>query len=139
MNEANEQARRVARKIIKRLSADIWDRDGLGDEWIQISPKVMKNELVPAWTKIIVEEVAKASGQQAGDYPTEKVIAGSLKQPGSVQTVPSLCETREGIGLCDDCGKPKWPQKYMGYGCMVCLDCIDAAERKALNDAAQRP
>lgn len=36
----------------------------------------------------------------------------------------SLCEIREGIGLCDDCTLPKWPQEYVGYGCMVCLDCL---------------
>jgi len=59
---------------------------------------------------------------------------GSFAAPtGSVQTVPSLCEIRHGIGLCDDCGKPKWPQRYMGYGCMVCLDCIAATESEALN------
>lgn len=35
------------------------------------------------------------------------------------------CEIRPGIGLCDDCGKPKWPQRYVGNGCMVCLDCLE--------------
>jgi hypothetical protein len=69
----------------------------------------------------------------------EGIIAGSLERAGSVPTVPSLCETREGIGLCDECAKPKWPQRYMGYGCMVCLDCLAAAERKALNAEAERP
>ncbi len=36
----------------------------------------------------------------------------------------SLCELRPGIGLCDDCSLPKWPQKDLGYGHMVCLDCL---------------
>lgn len=36
----------------------------------------------------------------------------------------SECEIREGIGLCDECSLPKWPQKYMGYGFMICLDCL---------------
>ena len=36
----------------------------------------------------------------------------------------TLCELRPGIGLCDGCGLPKWPQEYVGYGIMLCLDCI---------------
>lgn len=36
----------------------------------------------------------------------------------------SKCEIREGVGLCDDCHLPKWPQKNLGYGFMVCLDCV---------------
>lgn len=38
---------------------------------------------------------------------------------------PNQCEDRPGIGLCDECGKPRWPQIYVGYGCMVCLDCLN--------------
>ena len=38
------------------------------------------------------------------------------------------CEIRDGIGLCDDCALPKWPQKYIGYGIMICLDCAAAAQ-----------
>lgn len=38
----------------------------------------------------------------------------------------SLCEIRPGIGLCDECSLPKWPQRYMGYGFMVCEDCLAA-------------
>ena len=37
----------------------------------------------------------------------------------------SRCELRPGIGLCDCCGEAKWPQEYQGYGCMICLDCLD--------------
>ena len=37
----------------------------------------------------------------------------------------SRCELRPGIGICDCCGEPKWPQVYEGYGCMICLDCLD--------------
>lgn len=36
----------------------------------------------------------------------------------------SRCEIRPGIGLCDECTLPKWPQLYLGYGIMVCLDCL---------------
>ena len=39
---------------------------------------------------------------------------------------PTRCELRPGIGLCDECSQPKWPQEYVGYGCMVCLDCLNA-------------
>jgi hypothetical protein len=35
----------------------------------------------------------------------------------------SLCEAKVGIGLCDDCGQPKRPQKSDGYGHMICADC----------------
>jgi hypothetical protein len=35
----------------------------------------------------------------------------------------SLCVVVEGVGLCDDCGKPKRPQKPDGYGSMICADC----------------
>lgn len=31
---------------------------------------------------------------------------------------------KPGIGLCDDCGEPRWPQEYVGYGMMVCVDCL---------------
>ena len=34
-------------------------------------------------------------------------------------------ELRPGIGLCDDCGEPRWPQVYVGLGIMLCLDCIE--------------
>lgn len=51
---------------------------------------------------------------------------------GSAPTASSRCELRQGIGLCDECGQSKWPQAYMGYGWMICLDCIDAY-RKAQN------
>lgn len=51
------------------------------------------------------------------------------------ETVPaSQCELRPGVGLCDMCGLPKWPQLYMGYGCMLCLDCA-AAPRPAMTAA----
>jgi len=44
----------------------------------------------------------------------------------------SRCEIREGIGLCDECSLPKWPQLYLGYGIMVCLDCLlRGGEREA--------
>jgi hypothetical protein len=42
--------------------------------------------------------------------------------------VKSKCEIRPGIGLCDQCGLPKWPQRYMGYGSMICLDCLEQNE-----------
>ena len=32
-------------------------------------------------------------------------------------------ELRPGIGLCDQCGEPRWPQRYVGYGMMICDDC----------------
>jgi len=41
----------------------------------------------------------------------------------------SKCEIREGIGLCDKCMKPKYPQENLGYGIMWCLDCIDEAKQ----------
>lgn len=49
------------------------------------------------------------------DLLAEQFIASARK---------SKCELRPGIGLCDDCGLPKWPQEYVGYGAMVCLDCL---------------
>jgi hypothetical protein len=41
-------------------------------------------------------------------------------------------ELRSGIGLCDGCVEPRWPQEYVGYGIMLCLDCIekDKPERR---------
>jgi len=83
MNETNDQARLAAKAIIEKLTTDIRDRRGLGDEWEQISPSVMDEELIPAWTKIIEKEIAKASDQQPEAAPTAEAIAGSLKQPGS--------------------------------------------------------
>lgn len=107
MNEANEQARLVARKIIKRLSADIGDRRGLGDEWEQIDSKVMEEELVPAWTKIIAEEVAKASGQQPEAVQNAGTIAGSfrrvVKSPGGFQL--DALEMEKSIKLLNVCGQ----------------------------------
>lgn len=91
----------------------------------------------PAQLKVNWETVTWSQLIQAiRDAEAEESFAAPA---GSVQAVPSLCEIREGIGLCDDCGKPKWPQRYMGYGCMVCLDCLAAAERKAPNDQAHAP
>jgi hypothetical protein len=42
----------------------------------------------------------------------------------------SKCELRPGIGLCDSCSLPKWPQEHDGYGSMICLDCIEAERKK---------
>lgn len=39
-------------------------------------------------------------------------------------------ELRPGIGACDDCGEERWPQTYVGYGMMVCLDCLSVKETK---------
>jgi len=47
-----------------------------------------------------------------------------------INAASSRCEIREGIGLCDQCSLPKWPQKDVGYGHMVCLDCL--AEEKGI-------
>lgn len=38
-------------------------------------------------------------------------------------------ELRPGIGLCDQCGEPRWPQRYVGYGMMICDDCVDTEKR----------
>jgi hypothetical protein len=63
------------------------------------------------------------------------IRARDTRQPESIAPVlldpvvscgrESVCELRPGIGLCDECALPKWPQRYMGYGFMVCLDCIN--------------
>lgn len=45
----------------------------------------------------------------------------------------SLCELRPGIGLCDECALPKWPQRYVGYGFMVCLDCLALGNQKKIS------
>ncbi len=37
-------------------------------------------------------------------------------------------EIRKGIGLCDSCGEPRWPQTYMGYGNMICEDCLQSVK-----------
>lgn len=39
-------------------------------------------------------------------------------------------QLRPGIGLCDQCYEPRWPQTYVGYGDMICLDCLSPAERR---------
>ena len=44
----------------------------------------------------------------------------------------SKCVLRPGIGLCDECSKPNWPQEYVGYGAMVCLDCLDKDKKPEL-------
>lgn len=51
----------------------------------------------------------------------------------------SLCELRPGIGLCDECALPNWPQQYVGYGHMLCLDCLARWEEdNRLRDAQRR-
>lgn len=52
------------------------------------------------------------------------------RRNGKGQMAESLCELRPGIGLCDECMQPKFPQRDMGYGHLVCLDCIAAEELK---------
>lgn len=49
------------------------------------------------------------------------VILDSKKSSNAVQK----SELRPGIGLCDECLEPKWPQKHVGYGMMICADCLD--------------
>jgi len=109
MNEANEQARLVAEKIIKRLAADISDRAGLGDEWIQIDDKVMTEELLPTWEQIIVKEITKASGRQPSAIQTDGKIAGSVSANGSDSP-------NQGLAPCPLCHEPSQPFED-GYWC----------------------
>jgi hypothetical protein len=58
-------------------------------------------------------------------------LSGAAQRARSHQAQATLeaeirCELRPGIGLCDQCCLPKWPQKYEGYGFMVCCDCLNA-------------
>jgi hypothetical protein len=48
------------------------------------------------------------------------------------EPIISLCELRPGIGLCDGCLQPKWPQQYVGDGDMLCLDCIEKEKAESL-------
>lgn len=68
-------------------------------------------------------------------HPTVDEHAEEILADDFVKSCISKCELRPGIGLCDCCGLPKWPQRYEGYGSMVCLDCLDREEqeRNALN------
>ena len=67
------------------------------------------------------EQLTQASG------PTASSPFGPAN--GSAPLSISRCYIRPGVGLCDECGQPKWPQVYAGYGCMVCLDCLEAQEK----------
>lgn len=42
---------------------------------------------------------------------------------GELTKESAKTELRPGIGLCDQCMEPRWPQKYVGYGIMLCEDC----------------
>ncbi|MDE2102319.1 MAG: hypothetical protein KGL39_34050 [Patescibacteria group bacterium] len=76
-----------------------------------------------------LESEKSANRKDGGDVALQRGV--SCGEP------VTKCELRPGIGLCDACGLPKWPQKYEGYGSMICLDCIEA-ERKAANAAELR-
>lgn len=41
------------------------------------------------------------------------------------KTKKNKCIIKNGIGPCDCCGLDKWPQRYIGYGFMFCMDCIE--------------
>lgn len=66
-------------------------------------------------------------------YPTETTLDEHIQELMVDELVksamPSKCELRPGIGLCDSCGLPKFPQQWDGCGHMVCLDCWNP-ERK---------
>lgn len=63
-----------------------------------------------------------------------------VRRAGYTPVGPLRCEERPGIGLCDDCTKPMWPQVDLGYGMMVCLDCLTPAEREAYSsDSTTKP
>jgi hypothetical protein len=67
---------------------------------------------------------AETGSGESSDFPPVHLIAcqtvnGSAKRPN-----PSKCELRPGIGLCDECDEPKCPQTYVGYGIMLCADCL---------------
>lgn len=51
-------------------------------------------------------------------------ISTSVTKPAARQSETSKCVIKPGIGLCDLCSLPKWPQQYVGYGTMICLDCL---------------
>ena len=90
----------------------------------------MSDELDVDWNTVTWTELIEAIRKQKA----QSELAASA---GSAPETRSRCEMRPGIGLCDKCSKPKWPQEDMGYGIMLCLDCLDA-ERKAQNEKGQR-
>ena len=53
----------VARRIFNKLSEDISDRRGIGDEWDQISPNVKSVEIRGAWEQIFTEEIEKHTAE----------------------------------------------------------------------------
>lgn len=54
-----------------------------------------------------------------------------------MKTEVTQTESQPGIGYCDDCGEERWPQVYIGYGMMVCLDCLSPREREVFCQPAQ--
>lgn len=48
-------------KIFRALERDILDRRGLKHEWRHIDPAIIRNEIKPAWRKIIEDGLAEAA------------------------------------------------------------------------------
>jgi len=44
---------KLSEKIFKKLSDDIRDRKGIGDEWESIDSDIMRDEIKPTWIEII--------------------------------------------------------------------------------------
>jgi ubiquinone biosynthesis protein UbiJ len=53
----------VARRIFNKLSEDIGDRRGIGDEWDQISPNVKSVEIRRTWEQIFIEEIEQHTAE----------------------------------------------------------------------------
>lgn len=53
----------AARRIFNKLSEDISDRRGIGDEWDQISPNVKSVEIRREWEQIFTEEIEKHTAE----------------------------------------------------------------------------
>lgn len=57
------------------------------------------------------------------------------KKSGEQATIAGRkTELRPGIGACDDRGEERWPQTYVGYGMMVCQDCLSPKEVNPAGD-----
>lgn len=84
----SEKINIVARRIFNKLSEDISDRRGIGDEWDQISPNVKSVEIRRIWEQIFTNEIEKHTAElqarvnrleEAGDMIWKK--SGCMEPP----------------------------------------------------------
>lgn len=110
----------VARRIFNKLSDDISDRRGIGDEWDQISPNVKSVEIRGTWEQIFIEEIEKHTAElQSKVSDLEEANRSNLIVMSALQNAHEMEKAR--VNRLEDAGdkSARRLERFNGGGCDI--------------------